>query len=85
MTLSIKEMVKDKKVKFEYYRDEALWYSTESKFFFPVPLADIGTATFLRDDKAILFMRWIRKHMEELEQEAKQEQECTTGKCIHAP
>ncbi len=32
---------------------------------FPVPLDDIGTATLLNTDKAIIFMRFIRKSIEE--------------------
>ncbi len=51
-------------VEFEYYRDGSLWYRTKYGFLFPVPIDDIGTATFLRTDKAILFMRYIRKWME---------------------
>ena len=69
---TIKDMVKDKKVTFEYYRDNALWYSTETGFLFPVPVSDAGTATFKREDKAIFFMRWIRKHMEALAEEARE-------------
>jgi len=58
-------MVKDNKtVVFKFYRDGNLWYSTECGFEFPVPIADIGNATFLNQDKAILFMRYIRKHLQ---------------------
>jgi hypothetical protein len=32
---------------------------------FPVPIEDIGNATLLDYDKAITFMRWIRKAKEE--------------------
>lgn len=61
----IKDMVKDnKQVTFQYYRDGNLWYETECGFQFPVPIDDIGNATFLKQDKSLLFMRWIRKHME---------------------
>lgn len=67
-------MVKDnKKVHFSFYRENELWYTTDCGFEFPVPINDIGTAIFLRDDKAILFMRYIRKHMAYIEK-AKQEQ-----------
>lgn len=61
--MNIKEMVKDnKKVRFMFFRDGDCWYSTECGFEFPVPIADIGNATLLAEDKAILFMRYIRKH-----------------------
>ena len=69
MSNNIKNMVKDKKVSFRYYRDNCLWYSTECGFIFPVPIDDVGTATFTRDDKAILFMRWIRKYYDKIEVE----------------
>lgn len=58
--------IKDKNVHFKYYRDGDLWYETENGFLFPVPISDIGTATFLATDKAILFMRYIRKWKEKL-------------------
>lgn len=51
-------------VTFTHYFDGSLWYKTEDGFSFPVPVSDIGTATFLASDKAMLFMRYIRKHME---------------------
>ena len=63
------DLVKDQQVHFQYYRDNELWYENDSGFLFPVPISDIGNATFSRDDKAILFMRYIRKYKEEMEQE----------------
>jgi len=56
-------MVKDKKVKFLFYKEGELWYVTECGFEFPVPISDTAGATFNNEDKAILFMRWIRKHV----------------------
>jgi hypothetical protein len=56
---------------FVKYHDGQLWYEiwlsgkdTPEDFQFPVPISDIGNATFLSQDKAILFMRYIRKHMD---------------------
>jgi hypothetical protein len=64
-TRTIKEMVENnQKVRFRFYRDGQLWYATECGFEFPVPTSEAGTATFLAEDKAILFMRYIRKHLE---------------------
>jgi hypothetical protein len=61
---SIKDMVKDgKKVKFTHYRMKELWYETECGFAFPVPIEDCGDASFLAEDKAMMFMRYIRKHI----------------------
>ena len=54
----------NKKVKFIQYREGEFIYSTECGFECPVPLADVGKATLLAEDKALLFLRYIRKHME---------------------
>lgn len=51
---------------FQYFRDSALWYSTEAGLVFPVPLSDIGTTTFDVSYKGIRLMRWIRKHLDSL-------------------
>lgn len=68
----IKEMIKgDKKVSFTRYFDGSLYYKTEDGFEFPVEISDIGTATFLATDRAILFMRYIRKHLQLLDLESK--------------
>lgn len=66
--MSLKEMVKNKVVKFQYYKEGELWYITECGFLFPVPIDDVGTASMNVSDKAILFMRWIRKHLETVKQ-----------------
>jgi hypothetical protein len=64
-TRTIKQMVENnQKVRFRFYRDGQLWYATECGFEFPVPIAEAGTATFLAEDRAILFMRYIRRYME---------------------
>jgi hypothetical protein len=59
---NIKDMVKNKKVTFVRFKKDELIYSTECGFEFPVPITDTGEATFLASDKAITYMRWIRKH-----------------------
>ena len=61
--MNIKYMVKDKQVTFLYYRENELWYTTECGFEFPVPINDVGTGYMNAQDKAILYMRWIRKHL----------------------
>lgn len=59
------DLVSDnKKVYFVQYREGNFTYKTESGFEFLVPLDDIGSATLLQEDRAILFMRYIRKHLE---------------------
>lgn len=62
--MTLKEMVKNKTVRFAYYRDGELIYRTEDGFEFPVPITDTGTGTFKAEDKAIIFMRWIRKQLD---------------------
>jgi hypothetical protein len=67
--LSVKDMVKDnKQVTFVRFKEGELWYRTEDGFEFPVPVADVGNATMLAHDKALLFMRYIRKHHDILSQ-----------------
>lgn len=63
MEYNIKDLVRGN-VKFTCYKRGELWYQTESGFDFPVPIEDIGDATFLSEDKGLLFMRYIRKHAE---------------------
>ena len=73
-TRTIKEMVENnQKVRFRFYRDGQLWYATECGFEFPVPISEAGTATFLAEDKAILFMRYIRKYLEFLKKSMDQQ------------
>lgn len=63
MTKTLKDYVKDgKMVSFSHYFDGSLWYETDDGFVFPVP--DIGTATFQKTEKALLMMRYIRKHLD---------------------
>jgi hypothetical protein len=59
------------KVTFEYYRDDEFWYRTDQGLLFPVPLKDIqaGKASLLASDKALYFMRWIRKYVETCKEE----------------
>ena len=68
--LVLKDMVKDnKQVHFQYYSDSTLWYKTECGFVFPVPVSDIGNGThFLSQDKALLFMRYIRAYIKQLKE-----------------
>ncbi|MDR3479591.1 MAG: hypothetical protein P4L91_02625 [Burkholderiaceae bacterium] len=67
--MDIKEMVVgDKHVTFIHYKDSELWYRTDGGFEFPVPISDTGNATFLAKDRAILFMRYIRKQVALLEE-----------------
>ena len=66
-----------KKVHFIFYRQGELWYKTECGFEFPVPINDAGTATFIPEDKAMLFMRYIRKHIDMINQSKEKESTCS--------
>ena len=57
---SLKEMLHNKVVRFVHYNNGVLTYTTECGFEFPVPIEDVGTAYMLNEDKAMLFMRWVR-------------------------
>jgi hypothetical protein len=60
--IDVKRAVSEnRRVEFTRYFDGQLWYKTEYNEEFPVPISDIGTATFLANDKAILFMRYMNK------------------------
>jgi hypothetical protein len=73
---NLKNLIKDNKVWFDSYRQGYFYYKinmgvvedeTGKKSVigtFTVPLDDIGTATLMAEDKAINFMRWIRKAIE---------------------
>ena len=78
MKFELKDAVrKGNWARFLFYRDGELWYEVNvagdnraivpAVFQFPVPLEDIGNATFNCVEKAILMMRYIRKHMVMLE------------------
>ena len=68
---SLPQIVKGNVVTFAFYRKGELWYkiNVEDKILeFPVPISDTGDATFLSSDKATLFLRYIRKHLEYIEE-----------------
>lgn len=67
--MTLKDHVQGK-VTFQYYRDNQLFYKTETGLVFPVPIDDIGNATFLNEDKGLLFMRYIRKFLDAMKEGA---------------
>jgi hypothetical protein len=69
MKRNIMEMVKGKQVKFLFYRKGELMYTTECGFQFAVPVSDTGDAEFKPEDKASLFMRWLRPALKEAEKQ----------------
>jgi hypothetical protein len=66
--IDITELVKNNRVYFSYLRQGTVYYKINYKlkeYIFPVPLDDVGTATLLNEEKAIHFMRWLRKSIED--------------------
>lgn len=53
---------------FQYYRDSSLWYETSTGLLFNVPIDDIGNASFKKEEKGLLMMRYIRKFLKSIEQ-----------------
>lgn len=66
--MTIKDIVKNQNARFVFYRDKALFYETDSGFQFPVPIEDAASATLNAEEKAILLMRYIRKHLDQTRQ-----------------
>ena len=68
----IKKYIKETAV-FKYYRQGELIYEIitedDEVFMFPVPISDTGTGIFKAADKAVFFMRWIRKQLEAIVEE----------------
>lgn len=81
VTEKVGSLVKGNTVaQFVCYRDGELWYSVhpdtdadcgagcKENFDFPVPINDTGTGIFPAQIKASTLMRWIRKHIERMEE-----------------
>ena len=76
--MNIKDIVKNQNAHFVFYRDKSLFYETDDGFRFPIPIDDAGSATLNQEEKAILLMRYIRKHLERI-QHAKDAQRGNDG------
>jgi len=68
--MNIKDIVKDNVVRFVKYRQGYMFYRVrvpgeDIDRTFPVPLSDIGTSTLPATERAIEFMRYIRKAIED--------------------
>ncbi len=63
--LSIKDIVKDNTVSFQFYRQQHVYYEIccpdGQKYTFPIPLEDVMDASLFATEKAITYMRYIRK------------------------
>jgi hypothetical protein len=79
MDITLGELVKGTKVRFDSYRagffyyNIVLWRDSSAmpgstvlhRYQFTVPAEDVGNATLLHEDKAITYMRWIRRALED--------------------
>lgn len=73
-TVVVKDHVKNnQQVEFSHYRDNQFWYKTELGFLFPISLDEVlsSKVTLLAKDKALLFMRWMRKYIDEFKNQTK--------------
>ena len=68
--MNITAIVKDKNVYFVHYREGHFFYETDDGFHFSVPIEDVGKATLPAREKAIYFMRWIRRQLQQVKQAA---------------
>ena len=67
---SVKDIVKGNQAEFSHLVNGCAYYSVQVEqltYTFPVPLNDVNDATLLKADKAIFFMRWIKKAIESQE------------------
>jgi hypothetical protein len=66
--MNIKDIVKDNTVSFQFYRQQHMYYEIccpdGQKYTFPVPLEDVMDASLFAKEKAITYMRYIRKALE---------------------
>lgn len=67
-TYNILLLVKDNFVYFNFFRQGHFYYNLMTKtgtYQFPIPLEDIGTATLQQREKAVTFMKWVRRAIED--------------------
>ena len=67
-TMNIKDIVKDNVVRFARYRHQMMYYRVvveDVTYEFPVPLEDVQDASLHAEEKAITYMRYIRKSTED--------------------
>lgn len=65
--VKIIDIVRNNKAKFDCLNNNSLWYYiivNGVKYMFEIPLNETNGGTFKYEDKAIFFMRWIRKAIE---------------------
>ena len=66
--VEIKHVVRANVVRFVRLRRRTAFYAVSTRdgtYEFPIDVADVGDATLLAEDRALLFMRYIRRAMED--------------------
>lgn len=70
--MKLADLIKNNYVTFDRYRQGVFYYlindistTPEVTYEFPVPADDVGNGTLLHTDKAITYMRWLRKAQNE--------------------
>ena len=63
-SFNLTQIVKNNTVEFDSYRAGFFYYTVdvaEDRYRFPIEMNEVGTATMLKSDKALLYMRFIKK------------------------
>lgn len=66
--MNITALIKDNWVEFKSYKAGFFYYTIDfegKRYKFPVDREDVGEGEMKRCDKAITFMRWIRKAIDD--------------------
>lgn len=57
-------------VHFKHYRSGSLFYETDDgKFTFEVPTAELGDSAVAANEKASLFMKWIKRGLDQIQED----------------
>lgn len=57
-------------VRFKHYRNGSLFYETEDgRFTFEVPTVELGDSAVMANEKASLFMKWIKRGLDQIKED----------------
>lgn len=66
--MDVKDVVANgARARFSHYRKGNLIYVADNGLEFPVPVSDCGDASFPAELKAVTLMRYIRKHLADVQ------------------
>ncbi len=63
--MKLKELIVGKKAKFVEFHSETLFYDIEG-FRFPVPIYELQGASVKSEEKASVFLRWVKRTLDEI-------------------